>query len=120
MRVAIVTETFEPSVNGIVRMLRAYLAYLHEHGHLAMLFAPGAGDTRCEGFRVMRVAGLPCPHYPALTLAPYSTQMGPLLRSWRPESSTSRDPLCSASTACASPGPWVCRSPLTITPISPR
>ena len=40
MRIAIVTETFLPQVNGIVRMLLAYLDYLQTQGHEAIVFAP--------------------------------------------------------------------------------
>jgi glycosyltransferase involved in cell wall biosynthesis len=66
-------------------MLLEFLAYLEAHGHDALVFAPGEGDQRCRGFRVVRVRGLPFPLYPGLVLAPHSTQMGPLLREWQPD-----------------------------------
>lgn len=85
MRVAIVTETFLPQVNGITRMLLAYLTYLEKHGHSAVVFAPGDGERRCHGFEIVRVNGAPFPLYPELILAPYSMKMGPRLRAWRPD-----------------------------------
>lgn len=85
MRVAIVTESFVPNVNGVVRTLLEYLAYLRACGHEAIVFAPGTGDTTIHGFDVVRVAGAPFPLYPELTIAPYSTRLGGTLRDWRPD-----------------------------------
>ena len=85
MRIAIVTETFLPQVNGIVRMLLAYLTYLQTHGHEAIVFAPGDGERTYRGVEIVRVVGAPFPLYPELILAPYSTRMGPTLRAWRPD-----------------------------------
>ncbi len=88
MRVAIVTETFLPQVNGVVRMLVEYLAYLEAHGHDAIVFAPGDKsdkDSVCHSFDVLRVRGATLPLYPELTLAPYSRRMHAVLREWRPD-----------------------------------
>ena len=88
MRVAIVTETFLPQVNGVVRMLVEYLAYLEAHGHDAVVFAPGDGshgDQSCHSFDIMHVRGAALPLYPELTLAPYSRRMHGVLREWRPD-----------------------------------
>jgi len=88
VRVAIVTETFLPQVNGVVRMLVEYLAYLEAHGHDAVVFAPGeggSGDESCHSFDVLRVRGAALPLYPELTLAPYSRRMHGVLREWRPD-----------------------------------
>jgi len=85
MRVAIVTETFLPRVNGIVRMLVAYLEYLERHGHDAIVFAPGACVPSCHGAAVAPVRGLPFPPYPEVVAAPYSARLAPTLRAWRPD-----------------------------------
>lgn len=85
MRVAIVTETFLPQVNGIVRMLAQFLAYLEADGHEAMVFAPGNGQITYHGAPIIRVSGIPCPLYPELILAPFSTRMGHLMRAWQPD-----------------------------------
>ncbi len=85
MRIAIVTETFLPRVDGIVRMLLAFLAYLDEHDHQALVFAPGKGECLYRGATVVRVRGLPFPLYPDLVVAPYSTRMARMLREWRPD-----------------------------------
>ncbi len=85
MRVAIVTETFLPRVNGIVRMLVAYLEYLERRGHDAIVFAPGDCVRSCHGATVVCVPGIPFPPYPEVVVAPYSARLGPLLRQWRPD-----------------------------------
>ncbi len=49
MRVAIVTETFLPKMDGIVRMLTEFLGHLRGHGHDALVIAPGAGPGEYAG-----------------------------------------------------------------------
>jgi len=85
MRIAIVTETFLPRVNGIVRMLVAYLDYLERHGHDAIVFAPGECVPSCHGATVVPVSGVPFPPYPDVIVAPYSARLEPTLRAWRPD-----------------------------------
>jgi glycosyltransferase involved in cell wall biosynthesis len=75
MRIGVVTESFLPQMNGVVRMVLELLAYLRQHGHQALVFAPGDGPTEVEGFPVRRVKGLPFPPYPQVMLAPFSLWM---------------------------------------------
>jgi glycosyltransferase involved in cell wall biosynthesis len=85
MRVAIVTETFTPNVNGVVRTVLEFTQYLQSHGHEAIVFAPGDGDDEAGGPPVVRIHGAPFPLYPELTLAPFSLRMTPIMREWRPD-----------------------------------
>ena len=85
MRVALITETFLPRIDGIVRMLLEFLTYLQAQGHSAIVFAPGSGERAWQGVDVVRVHGVPCPFYPGLVLAPYSARMEPILRAWHPD-----------------------------------
>lgn len=43
MRIAYVTETWDPSVDGVVTRLRATLGELHERGHETLVVAPAPG-----------------------------------------------------------------------------
>jgi phosphatidylinositol alpha 1,6-mannosyltransferase len=86
MRVAVVTETFLPKMDGIVRMLVELLGYLRRQGHEALIIAPGQGPDEHDGFAVRRVRGLRWRVYPGLTLAsPAPRQLGAALREWRPD-----------------------------------
>jgi phosphatidylinositol alpha 1,6-mannosyltransferase len=80
MRITIVTESFLPRIDGVVRGLLELLGYLHSHDHQAFVFAPGPGPREYLGYEVRRVAGMRFPLYPDLTLAPYCPSMGKLLR----------------------------------------
>ena len=86
MRVAIVTETFLPKMDGIVRMLVELLGHLRRQGHEALIIAPGQGPTEHDGFGVRRVRGLRWRVYPGLTLAsPAPRQLTVALHAWGPD-----------------------------------
>lgn len=85
MRVAIVTETFLPKVDGIVRMLTELLDYLSRTGHDALVLTPGAGPDHYAGFPVERCKGLRWQIYPGLSLARPTPRMLTTLRRWQPD-----------------------------------
>lgn len=85
IRLAIVTESFLPRTDGVVRTLVELLRYLRLHGHQALVFAAGPGPTKHEGYPIIRVGGLPFPPYPGLTLAMLGTGMTRRLRDWAPD-----------------------------------
>lgn len=85
MRVAIVTESFLPRTDGVVRTVVEFLHYLRTHEHQALVFAAGPGPTSYAGYEIVRVRGVPFPLYPALTIAPFSRCMLHKLRAWEPE-----------------------------------
>ena len=85
MRIAIVTESFLPRTDGVVRTVVELLHYLHGHDHQALVFAAGPGPTEYAGFDVVRVRGPRFPLYPAITIAPFSAHMLGTLRTWRPD-----------------------------------
>lgn len=85
MRVAIVTETFLPKMDGIVRMLTELLDHLHRQGHEALVLAPGQEHGEYAGFRVERFRGLRWRLYPGLTVAGPAPGLVTALRRWQPD-----------------------------------
>ena len=72
LRVAIVTETFPPEVNGVAMTLGRIVAGLLERGHTVQLMRPrqlGEEDHAVEGaLEQVLFRGMPVPTYPELRL----------------------------------------------------
>ena len=63
MRVAVVTESFLPAVNGVTNSVLQVVAHLRRRGHGAMVIAPGAGPDEVPG-----APGVPVVRVPAVDL----------------------------------------------------
>lgn len=62
MRVAIVTESFLPQVNGVTNSVLRVVEHLHERGHEVLVIAPGlAGPARYHGAPVVRIPAVDLP-----------------------------------------------------------
>ena len=85
LRVALVTETFLPKVDGVVTRLVATLHALERLGHEVLVLAPpGAPDTSA-GARVVAAGGLPFPWYPEHTIALPSARLGREIDAFGPD-----------------------------------
>ncbi len=69
LRIAIVTETFLPQINGIVRTLERLIKHLEDSGHEVLVLAMGGGATYYSRSNVVRVPGERFVLYPELYLA---------------------------------------------------
>jgi phosphatidylinositol alpha 1,6-mannosyltransferase len=65
MRVAVVSESFLPTVNGVTTSVRQVLDYLRAHGHEAIVIVPAAGaPQQYAGFAVYQVPALAYRQFP--------------------------------------------------------
>ncbi|GAA0505075.1 glycosyltransferase family 4 protein [Saccharopolyspora thermophila] len=78
MRIAIVTESFLPQINGVTNSVLRVLEHLRRRGDQALVIAPGAGPGVCEGFPVVR---LPAVELPVVSSLPIGFPTRRLLRS---------------------------------------
>ncbi|WP_415840264.1 glycosyltransferase family 4 protein, partial [Nocardiopsis gilva] len=67
LRVAIISESFLPQVNGVTNSVCRVAEHLASRGHQALILAPGTGPARYAGFPVVRLPGVPLPFYRGFT-----------------------------------------------------
>jgi glycosyltransferase involved in cell wall biosynthesis len=84
LRVALITETFLPKIDGIVTRLCHTIRHLRALGHSVLVVAP-EGVCEFEGVLVHGVPGFPFPIYPELKLAPPWPSIGAALEAFRPD-----------------------------------
>jgi len=88
VRIAIVTDAWEPQVNGVVRTLQAVRAELERLGHTVLVISPE------------RFYSLPCPTYPEIRLAFARTAaVGGLIEDFAPDAIhlATEGPVCVAA-----------------------
>jgi glycosyltransferase involved in cell wall biosynthesis len=69
MRIALMTESFLPKIDGIVTMLTKTVECLRRNGHEVLIFAPSGGPGELFGAEVAGIPSVPFPLYPELRLA---------------------------------------------------
>ncbi|WP_448060196.1 glycosyltransferase family 4 protein [Cellulomonas hominis] len=86
MRVAIITESFLPAVNGVTNSVLRVLAHLERTGHDALVLAPGEPPSRVHGARVVTLRSVPLPGYSQLRLGvPTARSVVRELAAFRPD-----------------------------------
>ncbi|MBD2870342.1 glycosyltransferase family 4 protein [Paenibacillus arenilitoris] len=85
MKIAIVTETFLPSTDGIVTRLCATVRWLREQGHHVTVIAPDLGVYEYDGVKIEGIPARPFFLYPSKRLALPSPKVGALLERLRPD-----------------------------------
>lgn len=85
MRIAIVTETWPPEVNGVALTVQSLAHGLQRNGHVVEVIRPGQSSDRGEpaaaAFAELLVRSMALPRYPGLRLGMPS--LSRLLRHWR-------------------------------------
>ena len=131
MRIAYVTETWPPELNGVSLTVERTVRFLRSRGHLVELIRPRQpGEARLDASDELRTAGCVIPMYPDLrfglaragTLARRFRQSSPTWCTWRrpgrcpgrrslpPARSASPPPPISAPISTSTPGTtaWAC------------
>jgi glycosyltransferase involved in cell wall biosynthesis len=85
MRVAIVTETFLPKIDGIVTMVTKTVETLQAGGDEVLVFAPSGGPAELCGAEVVSLPSIPFPFYPELKVAAPRASMRRHLERFRPD-----------------------------------
>ncbi|HXH77593.1 glycosyltransferase family 1 protein [Nocardioides sp.] len=85
MRIAIVTESFLPQVNGVTNTVRHTLDHLLDLGHQAMVIAPGPGPTTYRSAPVVRVRSVGLPGYRSFSVGLPDSAVERSLREFRPD-----------------------------------
>ncbi|HEV2797625.1 MAG TPA: glycosyltransferase family 1 protein [Nocardioides sp.] len=85
MRVAIVTESFYPQVNGVTNTVRHTVDRLLETGHQALVIAPGPGLSSYRSVPVVRVRHVGLPGYQSFSLGLPDAAVERALVEFRPD-----------------------------------
>ena len=87
VRIALVSDTYWPQVNGVTTVLRRMVAGLNRRGHESVVVAPRyAEPIGPEPCPELRIASLPFPPYPAIRLSvPAVAKVARFLDDFRPD-----------------------------------
>ncbi len=87
VRIAVITESYEPTVNGVTGSVRHLLPELAALGHDVVVLAPGRGPTVSAGFPVVRLPALSAPAvYRAFPIGlPVTRRVEAVLREFEPD-----------------------------------
>jgi len=86
VRIAFVTDTYLPEVNGVTTVLRMIRQSLAARGHDLLFFAPAYPDAMADDPLILRRPSVPCPKYPAVRLSsPFGSDVFAALDRFDPE-----------------------------------
>ncbi|MGH3856935.1 MAG: glycosyltransferase, partial [Pseudonocardiaceae bacterium] len=85
MRVAIVTETFLPVINGVSNSVLRVVEHLLRRGHQPLVIAPGAGPATCQGAPVVRLPALNLPVVDSVPVGVPTRKVVTALRDFGPD-----------------------------------
>ncbi|HSV37417.1 MAG TPA: glycosyltransferase family 1 protein [Nocardioidaceae bacterium] len=85
MRVAIVTESFLPQVNGVTNSVRHVVDHLIDNGHEALIIAPAPGMGDYRGVRIVRARSIAVPMYKSFPLGMPDRSVEEALAEFKPD-----------------------------------
>ena len=85
MRVAVVTESFLPQVNGVTNSVLRVCEQVQRHGGEVLVVAPGRGPAECAGATVVRTPSVPLPGYRDFRLGRPWPHLARTLRAFSPD-----------------------------------
>jgi phosphatidylinositol alpha 1,6-mannosyltransferase len=90
MRIAIITESFPPDVNGVANSVARVAEHLVARGHQPLVIAPAPATatrrvTGAQPYPVVRIASVPLPRYRGFRLGVPSTRLTDALISHAPD-----------------------------------
>lgn len=85
MRVALVTESFLPQVNGVTNTVRHVVDRLLDTGHRPLVVAPGPGPAEYRQATVVRTRSVGLPAYRSFTLGLPDAEVERALADFRPD-----------------------------------
>ena len=102
MRVAVVSESFLPTVNGVTNSVKKVLDHLAAHGHEAIVIVPAAGAPKqYAGFRVHEVPAIAYRQFPVGLPSPLLQK---LIADFRPDVIHAASPFLLGAQAIAAGG----------------
>ncbi|HEX5116203.1 MAG TPA: glycosyltransferase family 1 protein [Pseudonocardiaceae bacterium] len=85
MRIAVVTESFLPTINGVTNSVCRILEHFAARGHEALVITPGEGPEEYAGHRVVAVPGVALPGYKSFVLGLPTTRLDRILGDFAPD-----------------------------------
>ncbi|HWH28077.1 MAG TPA: glycosyltransferase family 1 protein [Mycobacteriales bacterium] len=85
MRVAVITESFLPQVNGVTNSVLRVCEQMQRHGHPTLVVAPGPGPTSYAGATVVRTPSVRLPGYRDFRLGRPWPLLARTLREFEPD-----------------------------------
>ncbi|WP_156289177.1 glycosyltransferase family 4 protein [Oceanobacillus salinisoli] len=99
MKIAIVTETFLPSTDGVVTRLTQAIKYFRMKGHDVLVIAPDLGIYEYKGARVEGIKPITLPFYRSKKFALPSKKVKELLLDFQPDIVHAANPALIAASA---------------------
>ena len=85
MRIALISETFLPKIDGITNTLCRLLEHLYKRGHETIMFAPQGAPDYYAYTQIIQPISFPFPFYPELKVANPFAKLDKHLPAFKPE-----------------------------------